>query len=1315
MTGYTRQSVADIINGAEITAPPLNSEFNQLTSAFNGGAGHSHDGSTGNAPPIALATSVSGYLPAVHGGIGGKNNNTATTTPLVTNDGTEGYAPMSLWENTTTGRIYVCVGNSTGAAIWRELVQVTSGNSIIPAAHDTVDLGSNAVRFQDIFLSGGISASGNVAVGGTLTLTGSTSLQALTAASATVSGTSVLTSVDINSGAMDATAIGVSTPAAGTFTTLTANTSLVAATADINGGTIDGATIGASAPSTAAFTTLAASGLATLATVDINAGAIDGTVIGATTKAAGGFTTITSTGQATLATVDINGGAIDGAVIGAASAAAITGTTITGSSLVGPLTGSVTGNTAGTHTGAVVGNVTGDVTGNVTASSGTSTFNNVTVNGTLNMDATTAATITNLTNPTNAQDAATKAYVDTSVANLIDSAPGALDTLNELAAALGDDAAFSTTITNSIATKLPLAGGTMSGAIAMGTSKITGLGDPTTNQDAATKKYSDDQDALKLSLTGGTMSGAIAMGNNKITGLGTPTASTDATTKTYVDAILGSATAAATSAANAATSESNAATSETNAGNSASAALASQNAAAASYDLFDDRFLGAKSSAPTLDNDGNALVTGTLYFNSTSNIMYVYSGAGWQAAGSSVNGTSDRQTYTASAGQTVFAATYDTGYIDVYLNGVKLVAGTDFTATNGTSITLASGATINDVIDIVAYGTFVLADHYDSTASDARYVQQTHTGNVDITGDLSFGDNNKAIFGAGSDLQIYHDGGSDSYITHSGSNGLGISAPTISLTDNVGRNMLRGVSEGATTLYHNNSEKLATTATGIDVTGTVTASSAVNAVGFQDTQSTSGFGYLNFGDTDDANIGQIGYDHTSNYMRFQVNNAERMRIDSSGNVGIGTSSPSQKLDVNGSVNIPNDYSYGFGGAGSNTYISGNNASNILRFNTNGSERMRIFENGNVGIGTTDSRGKLQIGSGVGGGYVPSGHELLFGANNSDITFLSANDGVSVDGTIGAWNTSYNVQNSKIVFNKPAGNIGELQFFTNAGSGITERMRIDPNGNLLVGTTSTTPAVSNDSDGIALQANGTVQFSANNTTTAIINRKSTDGTILQFRKDGTTVGSIGILGGATYFSSVTHALMINGSTVEPANYIGTRVNNTMDIGSASYRFKDLYLSGGVYLGGTVAANHLDDYEEGTWTPSFYGLTNTPTYHGLDGKYTKVGRVVTVTFFVQTNVLPTFSSLTDELKITGLPFTVNGTGYTGSQGACNAQNFNWNSTYNTQGVAGQISASVNSSEQMQFQVTGNNGIRGIVNNKSGAAGFIIEATVTYFVSD
>ena len=99
--------------------------------------------------------------------------------------------------------------------------------------------------------------------------------------------------------------------------------------------------------------------------------------------------------------------------------------------------------------------------------------------------------ITSLADPTAAQDAATKNYVDTEVAGIVDSAPATLDTLNELAAALGDDANFSTTVTNSIAAKLPLAGGTMTGAIAMGTNKITGAGDPTAAQDVATKNYVD--------------------------------------------------------------------------------------------------------------------------------------------------------------------------------------------------------------------------------------------------------------------------------------------------------------------------------------------------------------------------------------------------------------------------------------------------------------------------------------------------------------------------------------------------------------------------------------------------------------------------------------------------------------------------------------------------------------------------------------------------------------------------------------------------------------------------------------------------------
>jgi hypothetical protein len=135
---------------------------------------------------------------------------------------------------------------------------------------------------------------------------------------------------------------------------------------------------------------------------------------------------------------------------------------------------------------------------------------------------------------TNTTQVATTAFVGTAVSNLVAAAPAALDTLNELATALGNDAAFSTTVTNNLATKLPLAGGTMSGAIAMGTNKITGVGDPTSAQDVSTKAYSD----LKLPLTGGTLSGALAMGTNKITGLGTPTVSTDASTKAYADTML---------------------------------------------------------------------------------------------------------------------------------------------------------------------------------------------------------------------------------------------------------------------------------------------------------------------------------------------------------------------------------------------------------------------------------------------------------------------------------------------------------------------------------------------------------------------------------------------------------------------------------------------------------------------------------------------------------------------------------------------------------------------------------------------------------
>jgi hypothetical protein len=168
------------------------------------------------------------------------------------------------------------------------------------------------------------------------------------------------------------------------------------------------------------------------------------------------------------------------------------------------------------------------------------------------------------------------------------------------------------------------------GRITAGTNPTTISGYGIT--DAYTKTEVDTSLAGKLNLTGGTMTGNIVMGANKVTSTATPTTDDDLTRKGYVDSILGSATSAAASAAAAATSASNAATSAANASTSASNAASSASAAAASYDSFDDRYLGAKSSAPTLDNDGNALLTGAIYWNSTSNNLWVWTGSAWSQA-----------------------------------------------------------------------------------------------------------------------------------------------------------------------------------------------------------------------------------------------------------------------------------------------------------------------------------------------------------------------------------------------------------------------------------------------------------------------------------------------------------------------------------------------------------------------------------------------------------------------------------------------------------------------------------------------------------
>ena len=181
-----------------------------------------------------------------------------------------------------------------------------------------------------------------------------------------------------------------------------------------------------------------------------------------------------------------------------------------------------------------------------------------------------------------------------------------------------------------------------------------------------------------------------------------------------------SASTASTQATAASSSATAAASSATASANSASGASTSETNAAASFDSFDDRYLGAKSANVGVDNDGDALITGALYFNTTANSMRVYNGSSWADAGSAVNGTSQRVVFTATANQTTFSVIYDAGFVDVYLNGIKLLLATDFTGTSGTNIVLATGATVGDIVDIVSYGAFNVANTYTQAQIDNK-------------------------------------------------------------------------------------------------------------------------------------------------------------------------------------------------------------------------------------------------------------------------------------------------------------------------------------------------------------------------------------------------------------------------------------------------------------------------------------------------------------------------------------------------------------------------------------------------------------------
>jgi len=438
-----------------------------------------------------------------------------------------------------------------------------------------------------------------------------------------------------------------------------------------------------------------------------------------------------------------------------------------------------------------------------------------------------------------------------------------------------------------------------------------------------------------------------------------------------------------------------------------------------------------------------------------------------------------------------------------------------------------------------------LKNALDTATGFVRITGDTMTGDLALSGaDVTFGDNDKAIFGAGSDLQIYHASSTNnSVIQETGSGNLLIYASNISMADAGGNEfiLMTDTGTGGTVeLKHNTSTKLATTSTGVDITGNVTmqADDALLFIKESDGTNIAAVGDL----TGEGQGGAFYYDHggtatiqLKSYEASTIENGLNVKGDisfyedtgttakffwdaSAESLGIGTSSPNDKLNVlGGGASIEGSVSGFTGGevrlgtstantqSAISTYATGtpqmyfdhrgtSTGQWIWRSST--SERMRIDSSGNVGIGESNPDAKLHIRDATDGGSSSTTSAIQFsrrsgGANDAAIKMQhDGSDGVS-----------------------------NLQFHF----GTSEAMRIDSSGNLLVGTTLTAEV---DESGTRIVAGdaGYIEHSRTSTTDTLPNvviARGNDGEAIRFiRNDGSNreVGDIVLATSSTSYNT-----------------------------------------------------------------------------------------------------------------------------------------------------------------------------------------------------